>query len=103
MTIEVHDSLGNAYTHQKGGKGLLSEREILAQQDELFQVMSTYNGELFDPHSATANVRKHDNQRGGYLYNLHKCSKACWEAYVKFLGTRNRRYLNVAQRRFIDG
>ena len=101
MILEIeHDSLGN--THE-GGKCLLSEREVLARRGKLFQVMSTHNGELFDPHSATANIFKRDNQRGGYLYNLQKCSEACWEAYVKFLGTRNRRYLNVAQRRFIDG
>lgn len=103
MTIKVHDSLGNTYVHQKGEKSLLSEREILAQQDKLFQVMSTHNGELFDPYSATANVNKRDNQRGGYLYNLHKCSQACWQAYVRFLETRNRGNLNVAQRRFING
>ena len=103
MTVEVYDSLGNAYVHQKGGKSLLSEREILAQQDELFQVMSTYSGELFDPHSATADIYKRDNQRGGYLYKLLKCSEACWQAYVRFLKTRNRSNLNVARRRFIDG
>jgi len=101
MTIEVHDSVGRAYVHQRGGKSLLSDREILAQQDGLFQVMSTNNGELFDPYSATANIYKRDNQRGGYLYNLQKCSEVCWKSYVRFLKTRKN--LNVAQRRFIDG
>ena len=101
MTIEVHDSLGNAYVHQSGGKSLLSEREILAQRDRLFQVMSTYNSELFDPYSATANIYKRDSQRGGYLYNLQKCSEVCWKSYVRFLATRKN--LNVAQRRFING
>lgn len=99
MSIEVHDCCGNIHMNQD----LLSNREILAQRGALFQVMSTINGELFDPHSAIANICKRDNQRGGYLYNLQKCSKACWESYVRFLKTRNRRYLNVAKRRFIDG
>jgi len=103
MIVEVYDSQGIAYPHQKGDKSLLSDRDALAQKDELFQVMITNNGELFNPHSATANIYKRDNQRGGYMYNLKKCSQACFEHYVKFLRTRNRKNLNVAQRRFIDG
>lgn len=103
MNVKVYDYQGMARTYTRGDPCPLRERDILAQQDELFQVMSTINGELFDPHIATANVHKHDNQRGGFLYNLCKCSKACWESYVQFLRTRNRRHMNVAKRRFIDG
>lgn len=102
MIVEVYDSQGSTYAHVDGASPL-AEREILAQRDGLFQVMSTDNGELFDPHNATANIHKRDNQRGGFLYSLHKCSQTCWENYVRFLKTRNRRNLNVAQRRFIDG
>lgn len=103
MIIEVYDSQGTTYAYHRGEESPLSEREALAQQNELFQVMITNNGELFDPHSATANIYKRDKQRGGYVYKLRKCSQVCFKYYVKFLATRNRRNLNIAQRRFIDG
>lgn len=102
MNVEICDMDGTIYTFLMGEDSPIPAREVLARRHhQTFRVMSTHNGELFNPHIATANLNKRDRQRGGYLYNLCRCSERCWKAYVSFLATRKN--FNVAQRRFIDG
>lgn len=91
----VYESHDDSYDSQDGN------RIIIAKHSHYFYVMSAGNGELFDPHDPSDSIMA--KQCGSYVYSLKKCNEECYEQYVLFLQTRNKKYLRIAQRRFLDG
>lgn len=67
-----------------------------------FFVLATVDGGLYDPLDATASVTDKDRERGVPKYAMRRCSEHCYESYLRYLGSKNRATLRVAERMFID-
>lgn len=95
----IYDSKGNDFDNKNS---TLTRKDILALKSDVFRIAATLDGLLFDPRNVGHNMSKKDRLRGGYFFQLRKCSENCFSMYVNFLKTRNTADLIIAQRRFKD-
>lgn len=102
MNIAVFNSKGERFEYTRGDKNPLDKRSIVAQMSDIPKVASTLNGTLFNPNNIGHSMFKKDKIGTGYVFNLKKCSKNCFDIYIKFLRTKNSTDLRVAERRFKD-
>ena len=56
-------------------------------------ILTNNDGLLYNPSDINTKIKQ---------FSLRKCSKSCYNMYVKFLNSKNRKYLNTAQRSFLN-
>ncbi len=82
-------------------KDIASDFVVLARwSGNRYLVLSSNEGDLFNPLDAKANVKKKDRERGGMFWKLRTCSQECYREYTTFLRSKNRTSYLLAQRRF---
>jgi hypothetical protein len=64
------------------------------ERSDHYFVLINNEGLLYNPCDTNTKIKQ---------FSLKKCSKSCYNMYVKFLSSKNRKYLNTAQRSFLNG
>jgi len=91
----------NGTPHIVDNISLLSHLAVLASQSgNRFMVLSSNEGNLFNPTDPQDRIDKPDKERGGKFYRLRSCSQLCYTQYGAFLRSKNRTHYILAQRRF---
>lgn len=98
MKIIVVDINGTPHEIIKGAK---PNFDVLARwSGNRYLVLSSNEGDLFDPLDINANMNRRDKERGGMFWKLRTCSQECYQQYTIFLRSKNRTPYLLAQRRF---
>ncbi len=98
MKVIVVDING---TPHKIHKDVIPDFVVLARwSGNRYLVLSSNEGDLFNPLDIKANVKKKDRERGGMFWKLRTCSQECYREYTTFLRSKNRTSYLLAQRRF---
>jgi hypothetical protein len=82
-------------------EGIRPNFDVLAKwSGNRYLVLSSSEGDLFNPLDINDNIRKRDRERGGMFWKLTTCSQECYQQYTIFLRSRNKTPYLLAQRRF---
>jgi len=93
----------NGTPHLKSKIDNINNIKIVAKQsNDNYYILSSSDGELFNPITDSKSFSKKDDERGGRFYKLNKCSKETYNFYVSYLRSKNNTQLILAQRRFIS-
>jgi hypothetical protein len=98
MKIIVVDINGTPHEISEGKK---SSFDILAKwSGNRYLVLTSNDGDLFNPLVMNGGIRKRDRERGGMFWKLRTCSQECYQQYTIFLRSRHQTPYLLAQRRF---
>ncbi len=100
--VIAFDIKGNEHECKNCHEAIFTGREVIAYKSDLYYIMCAHDGELFNPFETGINIYKRDSSRGKFKYNFKVCSMNCFQFFIKYLGSRNKRFLRIAQRRFLD-
>lgn len=75
---------------------------VAKQENGLYYVLASNDGDLFSPITIGINVHKKDLTRGCPFWSLRPCSHECYEQYTSFLRSKNKTHYLIAQRRYCN-
>ena len=94
------DINGTPYRGDKKLSSSFDQKWLARRIGELYLIMVSSDGLLFNPLDTSQSLNKKDKERGKPFYQLEKCSSMCYNYYINFLRTKNRTNLILAQRNF---
>lgn len=98
MKVIVVDINGTPHEIERNVK---PDFDVLARwSGNRYLVLSSGDGDLFNPLDINNKIRKRDRERGGMFWKLRTCSQECYEQYTVFLRSKNKTPYLLSQRRF---